>query len=183
MKSSQDRIHDSLRRLMEEHGVDMATVSKAIGKNHAYIQQYLNRGIPAELSYKTAMALANFFGTELDMFGIHTGRAASNDQKAKRHPVETIRRMMGMTAAQFGAALGSDAKTIEGIEKGRVPLTESLLFKICQTFQVEPEDLREFVPQFSDEERQIIFQLRQMSPKQKKTALNLMRQVSKDKVG
>jgi len=182
MKTAQDKIRASLRRLIDQQGVDMATVSRAIGKNHAYIQQYLTRGIPAELSYKTAIALAHYFGTDIDVFGINASGAgsmhASNDPKKKRHPVETIRRMMGMTSAQFANALGSSAKTIEAIEKGREALTETLLFKICQTFHVEPEDLREFVPQFSEDERQVIFQLRQMTPQQKKAFEGMLKKIN-----
>ncbi len=68
--SEQDKTKNALRRLIAEHGVDMAAVSKAIGKNHAYIQQYLTRGVPAELSYKTALSLADFFGCGMETFGM-----------------------------------------------------------------------------------------------------------------
>jgi len=187
-KTAQDKIRTSLRRLIEEHGVDMATVSRAIGKNHAYIQQYLTRGIPAELSYKTAMALARYFSIEVDMFGI-TGITApsgltiraSNDGK-KRHPVQTIRRMMGLNPAQFADAIKENARTIEAIESGKIPLSENQLFKICQTFHVDPEDLREFVPQFSDEERNVIFRMRQMSPQQKKAFEAALKKIGKETV-
>ena len=187
-KTAQDKIRTSLRRLIEQHGVDMATVSRAIGKNHAYIQQYLTRGIPAELPDKTAMALARYFSIEVEVFGI-TGMTApsglslqaSNDRK-KRHPVETIRRMMGLSLAQFADAVKEKAQTIEAIESGRAPLSENQLFKICQTFHVEPEDLREFVPQFSEEERSVIFQMRQMSPAQKKAFESALKKIGKETV-
>lgn len=47
----------------------MALVSRAIGKNHAYIQQFLERRVPKELSYKTANALAVYLGLDLSLLG------------------------------------------------------------------------------------------------------------------
>lgn len=53
---------DLVRKLildrLDELGLDMAEVSRAIGRNPAYIQQFLKRGVPAELRERDRAALA-----------------------------------------------------------------------------------------------------------------------------
>lgn len=53
-----DRVRDLLRKRIAERGLDMAKVSRAIGRNHAYMQQYLSLGKPKELPEKVREALA-----------------------------------------------------------------------------------------------------------------------------
>lgn len=170
--SSQDKIRENLRRLITDHNVDMATVSRAIGKNHAYIQQYLTRGVPSELSYSTALSLAQYFGAPLDQFGIQT--FASNDKGQKQHPVQTVRTMLGLSVAQFAHALNTSEKTIQDIENFSLELTETLLLRICRTFRIDPADLRDYVPQFTEAERNLIYSLRRMTPEQIKTVQSMM---------
>jgi phage repressor protein C with HTH and peptisase S24 domain len=59
-----DPIRDLIRSLMRERGVTPKEVSLAIGANHAYVQQFLKRGIPKELPEKKRFALADYFGIE-----------------------------------------------------------------------------------------------------------------------
>lgn len=169
----QDQIRANLRSLIDDHNVDMATVSRAIGKNHAYIQQYLTRNIPAELSYSTALALAQYFGASLDKFGIHT--SISNDKGKKPHPVQTVRTMLGLSHAQFASAINTSEKIIKDIENGDGTLTETLLLRICQTFRIDPADLRDYVPQFTETERDLIYRLRRMSPEQIQAVQTMMK--------
>jgi phage repressor protein C with HTH and peptisase S24 domain len=42
--------------------LDLAKLSKALGKNHAYLQQYLERGVPKTLKDKDKKALAAMIG-------------------------------------------------------------------------------------------------------------------------
>jgi phage repressor protein C with HTH and peptisase S24 domain len=58
VKKSLDRARELVRSRIEELGLDMAQVSRAIGRNHAYIQQYLKSGTPRELPEQTRYALA-----------------------------------------------------------------------------------------------------------------------------
>lgn len=178
MSSDAQNARDNLRRMINEHGVDMATVSRAIGKNHAYIQQYLTRGIPVELSYSTALALSRFFNCPLALFGIQPpSTKASNDKGKKQHPVQTVRRMLGLPIKEFSYALNTPTQTIEDIEKFITPLSETLLLRICQTFNINPDDLRDFVPQFTDAERSLIYRLRRMTPEQQKTLHSLLENI------
>ncbi|MBU6236127.1 MAG: helix-turn-helix domain-containing protein [Alphaproteobacteria bacterium] len=184
----QDKIRVALRRLIDDRGVDMATVSRAIGKNHAYIQQFLNRGVPTELGYKTAIALAEYFGCGADVFGIAGGTyiRPSNDTGRNagapmRHPLQSIRRLMGLTTAQMAKALGEKESALAAIENGQASLTEKLLLKISRTFHIEPEDLAAYAPALTPDERVMLLRFRQLSPDQRKTLDNMLAGFEKER--
>lgn len=180
--SEQDKTKNALRRLIAEHGVDMAAVSKAIGKNHAYIQQYLTRGVPAELSYKTALSLADFFGCGMETFGMRgAGARPSNDLGKNRHPVQAIRRLVGLNASQFARALGEKEADIHNIENGVSPLTERLMLKICSTFQIDPAEFAGFSPALTADERVMLLRIRSLKPAQRRALDALFKKFEKDR--
>lgn len=43
------RVHNLIRAKIEEHGLEMKALSLAMGRNHAYLHQFLNKGIPQKL--------------------------------------------------------------------------------------------------------------------------------------
>ncbi len=51
-----------LGRLIEQRGEDCASLSRLIGRNPAYIQQYLKRGSPRRLAEPDRQRLARYFG-------------------------------------------------------------------------------------------------------------------------
>ncbi|AQR73725.1 S24 family peptidase [Sphingomonas sp. LM7] len=51
-----------LEALMAEQGVSFAELSRVIGRNAAYLQQYVRRGSPRELAERDRALLARFFG-------------------------------------------------------------------------------------------------------------------------
>lgn len=181
MRTMQDKIRASLKRLIDERGVDMATVSRAIGKNHAYIQQYLTRGVPSELGYKTAMALADYFGCGLEIFGMRGTPAATNDMSHKSHPLASIRKLTGLTLDQFAYALGEKESDLKAIESGKNQLTQKLIFKICRVFHIEPDDMAQYAPAMSGEERLMLTRFRQMTPAQRKDLETLYRRLDKER--
>src|SRR3954464_9296392 len=52
----------ALEALMAEHGFGFAELSRVIGRNAAYLQQYVRRGSPRELAERDRALLARFFG-------------------------------------------------------------------------------------------------------------------------
>ena len=52
-----DPARDSLREQLRRKGVSLAAASLAIGRNRAYLQQYLGRGMPRVLSHRDSEAL------------------------------------------------------------------------------------------------------------------------------
>ncbi len=56
--TERDPAPENLRQRLRERGVSLAAASLAIGRNRAWLQQYLSRGIPRALSYRDSAALA-----------------------------------------------------------------------------------------------------------------------------
>ena len=59
----------ALERLIRERGEDYAGLSRLIGRNPAYVQQYIKRGTPRRLAEEDRRLLARYFGVEEAMLG------------------------------------------------------------------------------------------------------------------
>lgn len=59
----------ALARLIEERGEDYAGLSRLIGRNAAYIQQFIKRGSPRRLDEKDRRLLAHYFGVNDEALG------------------------------------------------------------------------------------------------------------------
>jgi len=55
-------IRDKLRKRILELNLKYGSISKKLGKNHAYIHQYITRGVPEELPYEIRLPLAQLLG-------------------------------------------------------------------------------------------------------------------------
>ena len=64
----------ALERLIAENGDDFAGLSKLVGRNTTYIQQFIKRGSPKKLPEEERGILARYFGVEESLLG---GPAAS----------------------------------------------------------------------------------------------------------
>lgn len=78
-----------LERLCAEHGEDFAGLSRMLGRNPAYIQQFVRRGVPKRLKEEERRKLARYFAVPEALLG---GPAAEEPPLAglvsvKRHPV------------------------------------------------------------------------------------------------
>ena len=58
-----------LERLCEERNEDFAGLSRVIGKNPAYIQQFVRRGVPKRLGEEDRRLLAQYFSIPESMLG------------------------------------------------------------------------------------------------------------------
>jgi phage repressor protein C with HTH and peptisase S24 domain len=58
-----------LERLIRERGEDYAGLSRLLGRNPAYIQQYMKRGSPRRLAEEDRRLLARYFGVEETLLG------------------------------------------------------------------------------------------------------------------
>ena len=80
-----DPVRKRIRQLIGDKNLDMKSLSLALGKNHAYLQQYLERGIPKELNERSRLLLAEQLGvdeTELGgPQGPRPGRPAAGAQE------------------------------------------------------------------------------------------------------
>lgn len=67
---------EALERLCAERGEDFAGLSRLIGRNPAYIQQYIRRGVPRRLHEEERRKLARYFGVPESLLGGPAGPGA-----------------------------------------------------------------------------------------------------------
>lgn len=53
-----DKARTTIKRRIDEEGFDLKALSLKMGKNHAYLQQFLNRGVPKKLDEDARATLA-----------------------------------------------------------------------------------------------------------------------------
>ena len=88
-----------LDRLVSERGEDYAALSRMIGRNAAYIQQYIKRGSPRALAERDRALLAAYFAVEERVLGAPPPRAAMIDGAG----------LMAVPRLDVGASAGSGA--------------------------------------------------------------------------
>jgi phage repressor protein C with HTH and peptisase S24 domain len=70
-------VRSNLDRLIREHGEDYLSISKLLGRNAAYMQQFIKRGVPRKLDEDDRRLLASYFGVDESLLGgVTTGVSA-----------------------------------------------------------------------------------------------------------
>ncbi|MCP5396058.1 MAG: peptidase S24 [Sphingomonadaceae bacterium] len=69
-----DQARETLDRLIQERGSNFSALSRMLGRNPTYIQQYIRKGSPRELDEKDRTILARFFGVDERLLGAPTRR-------------------------------------------------------------------------------------------------------------
>ncbi|MGE5721574.1 MAG: helix-turn-helix transcriptional regulator [Sphingomonadales bacterium] len=59
----------ALQRLIDDRGEDYSSLSRLIGRNAAYVQQYIKRGVPRRLAEEDRRVLARYFGVDEAVLG------------------------------------------------------------------------------------------------------------------
>ena len=59
----------ALQRLIDERGEDYSSLSRLLGRNAAYVQQYIKRGVPRRLAEDDRRLLARYFGVPETLLG------------------------------------------------------------------------------------------------------------------
>ena len=79
----------ALERLCAERGEDFAGLSRMLGRNPAYIQQFVRRGVPKRLGEEERRKLARYFSVSEELFGGPADSGGHPDGLARvtRHPV------------------------------------------------------------------------------------------------
>jgi phage repressor protein C with HTH and peptisase S24 domain len=91
----------ALQRLIDEKGEDYSSLSRLIGRNAAYIQQYIKRGNPKKLAEDDRRLLARYFGVSEAMLG-------GPDAAAPAHDVVTVPQLDVGASAGAGAFAGDE---------------------------------------------------------------------------
>jgi phage repressor protein C with HTH and peptisase S24 domain len=105
-----------LERLIRERGEDYAGLSRLIGRNPAYVQQYIKRGTPRRLAEEDRRALARYFRIDEGLLG-----APDREPRGGGHGLVAVPRL------DVGASAGSGAEAREERAIGQIAFDEAWL--------------------------------------------------------
>ena len=135
-----DPVRQKLKDQLWKHGVSLAEASVAIGRNKAYLQQYLARGMPRVLSHQDSARLGELLDCDPDLLR-HAERPSPKPWKRPKR-----KRPAGLTGAAtvdevaVEAAAGPGAIAEEFAEvKAQWQIPEGM---IRHEGHARPEDLR-----------------------------------------
>ncbi|WP_184095545.1 S24 family peptidase [Sphingopyxis panaciterrulae] len=101
----------ALDRLLRDRRVDYAELSARIGRNPAYIQQYIKRGSPRRLAEEDRARIAAYLGVPEAMLGGPLRRVAASAASRGRDMVLVPKLAIGASA---GAGASIDGEPVEG---------------------------------------------------------------------
>lgn len=101
----------ALDRLLTERGIDYAQLSARIGRNPAYIQQYIKRGSPRRLAEEDRARIAAYLGVPEAMLGGPVQRVAAPARPGGQAMVLVPKVAIGASA---GAGRTVDGEPVEG---------------------------------------------------------------------
>ncbi len=94
----------TLQRLINERGEDYSSLSRLLGRNAAYVQQYIKRGVPRRLAEDDRRLLARYFGVPEALLG-----GPQPEPQMTRDNLDVVPRLEIGASAGAGA-LGEDAR-------------------------------------------------------------------------
>lgn len=97
-------VRDTIERLARERGDDLASLSRLLGRNAAYMQQFIKRGVPRKLDEDDRGKLARYFGIEEVLLGAPPPSPA----KAVRDRLKVVARLTVGASAGPGALAGEE---------------------------------------------------------------------------
>jgi Peptidase S24-like len=101
---TEDPARAALAELIRERGVDCASLSRLLGRNLAYVQQYLQRGTPKRLGERERGLLARYFGVDEAVLGGPVGVSAVASGLLSRDMTMVRRIEVGASAGAGGLA-------------------------------------------------------------------------------
>ena len=101
----------ALDRLLTERGIDYARISQVIGRNPAYIQQYIKRGSPRRLAEADRARISAYLGVSEAMLGGPVQRVATPARARGAGMILVPKLAIGASA---GAGTSVDGEAVEG---------------------------------------------------------------------
>jgi phage repressor protein C with HTH and peptisase S24 domain len=122
-----DAIRTHLEVMIKDRNEDFAGLSKLLGRNSAYIQQYIKRGVPRVLSEADRRKLARYFGVGEEEFGLEPSAQSSRTADLFAVPNYSV-----SASAGFGAFVDKE------LMREDFAFSRKLLSQICNS---SPNDL------------------------------------------
>ncbi|MEP2101285.1 MAG: S24 family peptidase [Parasphingorhabdus sp.] len=90
----------NLERLIRKNGDDFSSLSRMLGKNPAYIQQYIKRGTPRKLDEEDRRKLAEFYAIDEQLLGANIPAVTTQTSSLSSQNMVRIKQL------QLGASAG-----------------------------------------------------------------------------
>ena len=116
-----------LEYLVRERGEDYAGLSRLIGRNPAYVQQYIKRGTPRRLAEEDRRTLAGYFGVDEALLG---GRPGSGRAESAGDAAEGSADLVSVARLDVGASAGPGAIGAAETSLGRIGFDPSWLRRL-----------------------------------------------------
>jgi phage repressor protein C with HTH and peptisase S24 domain len=91
-------VREALQKLIDERNEDYASLSRLLGRNAAYMQQFIKRGVPRRLAEDDRRLLARYFGVSEELLG-----GPPRDQRLRDDDMLPVPRLEVSAAAGAGA--------------------------------------------------------------------------------
>jgi phage repressor protein C with HTH and peptisase S24 domain len=105
-----DDVRTTLDQLIRDRGDDYASLSRLLGRNAAYVQQFIHRGVPRKLDEDDRRTLAEYFGVaETILGGPAMSIAQGKSRVVARENVTLVPRLEVGASAGPGAVGADDA--------------------------------------------------------------------------
>lgn len=103
-----DDVRTRLDQLIRDHGEDYKSLSRLLGRNLAYVQQFIHRGTPRKLDEDDRRTLAEYFGVDESILGAPARVAASGKAVATVRDDVLLVPRLAVGASAGPGALGAD---------------------------------------------------------------------------
>lgn len=136
MSDMEHDVRQTLERLIAARGVSFAGVSQLLGKNPAYIQQFIKRGTPKRLDERDRRLLAQFFGVSEQQLGAPDDAAPMAHGRAMRGgsrtgiPRSLPARMRLIPRLAVGASAGAGALADDEAPVAEIAFDEAWLRRL-----------------------------------------------------
>jgi len=121
----------ALEALIRERGEDYASLSRLVGRNAAYIQQFIKRGVPKKLNEEDRRTLARYFGVPEQLLGGPEDaaplRTALSEQAGARRDADYV----AVPRLSVGASAGPGSVAIDERATMRMAFQASWLRRIA----------------------------------------------------
>lgn len=124
----EDSPQQILARLARERGDDYAALSRLIGRNAAYIQQFIKRGTPRRLAEEDRRILAEYYGVDEKLLG------APDAMRSRKNPIDgdgAVGRMVAVSQYAVNASAGPGALPEDEEELSRIAFPERWLRRLA----------------------------------------------------
>lgn len=125
-----EEVRETLARLIEERREDFAGLSRLLGRNAAYVQQYIRRGTPRKLAEEDRRKLADYFGIPEHQLGGRAGAPGAESDDLITIPRYSISASAGagaFAADEQGAAEVGFSRNFLGRISGSRPQDLSII--------------------------------------------------------